>query len=243
MQRYGIPTNQFRLWSASVHGQGVARGNLAAPTCISCHTAHGATPPAVSSVARVCGHCHRDQLERFRDSPHGRAFAQLGLPECERCHGNHGVEATSETLVGLGPESMCGKCHAKGQKAGDTVLVLAAMIRQAHEQADAARTKVDEAARAGLGVSQARIALDEMRTAERRLGNALHDFDPAKLRETTDQVASAAERATAIAKGETRTQRRSRFAFVPVVLLLAAHLALLLAKIRRTPAEPRQEGT
>ena len=47
MRTYGIPTNQFEEYKTSVHWTALMKsGDLAAPTCASCHGNHGASRPA-----------------------------------------------------------------------------------------------------------------------------------------------------------------------------------------------------
>lgn len=243
MSVYKLPTHQHASWKDSVHGQGIARGNLGAATCVDCHTAHAATPPAVTSVARVCGRCHADQRERFRTSPHARAFERLGFPECEQCHGNHGVARTSPSMIGLGPDGVCGKCHEEGQKGTDGVKTLAAMIQDSHKKAAAARAAVQQAELAGLPLADARAGLEQVHTAELRLGNALHDFDPKKLKVATDEVASAAERVHA-SLAQANSGRRSYGRFVVVVAgLVLLHLAFLLLRIRRLGTSEAETST
>jgi predicted CXXCH cytochrome family protein len=241
MGRYGIRSDQHALWSGSVHGNGVSAGNLAAPTCTSCHGSHGASPPAVSSIARVCGRCHSEQLERFLESPHARPFAQLGFPECEQCHGNHAVGRATEALLGLGPQAICAKCHAQGQKASRAIRDLSEMVGRAHASADAARGAAADAARVGYLSAETGVALDELHTAEIRVANVLHSFDAEKLRRASESVSAAAERATRSvdrSHGERRAQKRGYLLFAALCLL---HLVLLVLKMRTLPltrAEP-----
>src|SRR5205823_3863345 len=59
MTDYKIPTDQFQKYTQSVHWKTMTvKGDLAAPTCNSCHGNHGAAPPGVSWVGNVCGQCH-----------------------------------------------------------------------------------------------------------------------------------------------------------------------------------------
>jgi len=51
--------NTYHEYLSSVHAkQLLDGGNLRAPTCVSCHGVHGAVPPEVGDVNKVCGRCH-----------------------------------------------------------------------------------------------------------------------------------------------------------------------------------------
>ena len=59
MAEYKIATDQFQKYTRSVHWTTMSvKGDLAAPTCNSCHGNHGAAPPGISWVGDACGQCH-----------------------------------------------------------------------------------------------------------------------------------------------------------------------------------------
>ncbi len=68
------------------------KGDLSSPSCNDCHGNHGAVPPGVESISKVCGTCHVLNMELFEQSPHKKAFDENDYPECESCHGNHLVK-------------------------------------------------------------------------------------------------------------------------------------------------------
>ena len=75
MAPYGIRTDQYELYRASVHGAALLeRGDTAAPACNDCHGNHGAVPPGVQSVANICGKCHGREASLFR------AYARIFRP-------------------------------------------------------------------------------------------------------------------------------------------------------------------
>ena len=112
MAQYKIPTNQYSLYVKSVHGIALLeKGDLGAPSCNDCHGNHGAVPPGVESISKVCGSCHTLNMELFEKSIHKQAFDKENLPECETCHGNHGITNATDELLGTGENSVCIKCH------------------------------------------------------------------------------------------------------------------------------------
>ena len=113
---YGIA----ETYAKSIHGQLLARGDPRGPVCIDCHTSHQIIQPTknvfkLTSDER-CGHCHRDRLERYRETYHGKAIA-LGRSEvatCFDCHGHHDVLPTRDPRSRLAPErrlAVCQQCH------------------------------------------------------------------------------------------------------------------------------------
>ena len=60
------------------HGQGIAKGDLKAPVCSDCHTAHAILQPTESAFRMqstpICGSCHKDKLSTYHDTFH----SQLG---------------------------------------------------------------------------------------------------------------------------------------------------------------------
>lgn len=108
-------------FSAGVHGQLLAKGNLEAPACQTCHTPH-AIQRAESmqwqlKVIGQCGTCHLDRIATFRDTFHGQvtALGSRSVAGCADCHGPHEVLPSSDPRSPTAPANLvatCGKCHA-----------------------------------------------------------------------------------------------------------------------------------
>jgi formate dehydrogenase gamma subunit len=117
----------------SVHGQGAARGEREAATCLDCHSEHateslkGATGRKISE--QICSKCHRserintkfrlpkDRVETFFESYHGLAsqFGSTRAANCASCHGYHLVLPSAEPRSMIHPDNLlktCGECHA-----------------------------------------------------------------------------------------------------------------------------------
>ena len=126
MKASGLATDQYEKYTQSVHGKALyEKGDImGAPTCNDCHGNHGATPPAITSVANVCGTCHVRNREFFAHSRHKEVFDEAELPECSTCHSYHLIIPTSDAMLGTGPESLCMECHEEG----DTALQVAASM-------------------------------------------------------------------------------------------------------------------
>ena len=195
MQGYGLPSlSQVDDYQSSVHYRALSvEGNLAAPTCQSCHGSHGATPPGVTSIADVCGTCHAHNRDFFEKSPHRDAFASLGAASCVQCHGNHAIQTAGEYML-VGPNSVCLTCHAPDDNGGQRAQEMATSIRQLDGDIQRARETMEQAERAGVDMSQ---AMSELTNAHNRLVMArttIHSLDGAKVAaETTAGLRIAAE--------------------------------------------------
>ncbi len=99
-------------------------------TCSDCHKVHQIRPPSDPAagtyplnVPETCGACHSDpqrmtrhglgtdQLEKYRNSVHGRMIfdqGDLSAPVCNDCHGNHGAAPPGVGSI----RYVCGQCHA-----------------------------------------------------------------------------------------------------------------------------------
>jgi predicted CXXCH cytochrome family protein len=166
MKGYGIPTDQHAGYRASVHYAALTEhGDLSAPTCVTCHGNHGATPPGVASVQFVCANCHVFQAQLFAGSPHKAAFEQASLPGCVTCHSNHRILAPTDAMLGAGPKSICTSCHTQG----DTGYQAATALQQSIASLSAAIARSDEildrAERSGMEVSQAKLEQAQARDA------------------------------------------------------------------------------
>jgi predicted CXXCH cytochrome family protein len=109
-------------YEAGIHGKAVAAGNLKAPVCTDCHTAHAILQPTEAAFRMqstpICGSCHKDKLSTYRDTFH----SQLGLlggyvqtARCWDCHGAHEILPESDPRSPVNKANLvktCGQCHA-----------------------------------------------------------------------------------------------------------------------------------
>jgi cytochrome b subunit of formate dehydrogenase len=112
------------IYNKSIHGQLLAKGDPRGPVCIQCHSAHQIETPASAHFKAgsdlVCGKCHADRLEHYRDTYHGKAMA-LGkantasaVAACYDCHGHHDVLRVADPNSHLSPGNIvntCRQCH------------------------------------------------------------------------------------------------------------------------------------
>ena len=113
------------IYNKSIHGQLLAKGDPRGPVCIQCHSAHQIETTSTHFKATsdmVCGKCHADRLEHYRDTYHGKAMA-LGkantanaVAACYDCHGHHDVRRAADPesrLSSVNIVNTCKQCHPK----------------------------------------------------------------------------------------------------------------------------------
>ncbi len=234
MAPYGIPTDQFDLYTGSVHGIALIKNrDLAAPTCNSCHGNHGATPPGVDSVANVCGQCHVIQWDMFKKSPHQKAFAEGNLPACVTCHEHHGIRKTSDDMLGTDQGSICLNCHDKDSKGYAAAAEMKAGIVRLRGDLDSAQQLLHKAETAGMEVSKPLYDLAEGKDRLVLARVNVHYFNPSSLNKVLaegDTIAEASQK-SGVKALEDLAYRRKGLAVSVVILLVM--ISLLLLKIRQ----------
>ena len=109
-------------YMGGVHGKAVSAGNLNAPVCTDCHTAHAILQPTAAAFRMqstpICGSCHKEKLSTYRDTFHSQLGSLGGYVEtarCWDCHGAHDVLPASDPNSPIAPANLvatCGRCHA-----------------------------------------------------------------------------------------------------------------------------------
>ncbi len=128
------------LYSKSLHGKAVARGDALAPHCVTCHGNHDILPvkdthSAVTpmKIPFVCGQCHQEGtpvsrnrqiaqdniLGNYSESIHGEALLKKGLavaPTCATCHTAHSILPHTDPASSINRKNIantCTKCHTQ----------------------------------------------------------------------------------------------------------------------------------
>ncbi|MEJ2007779.1 MAG: cytochrome c3 family protein [Acidobacteriota bacterium] len=233
MKGYKIPTNQFALWKKSVHAAALEGGDTSAPTCSTCHGNHGATPPGVKSVANVCGTCHAMNEQLFEKSPHGAAFAAMGLPGCVQCHSNHEIVPPQDSWVGTSSKSICMTCHVKGDngyKAAEAISGGLEKLKSTYHKADGV---LNTAEKSGMEVSSARVEMTSAHSDLIKARVAVHSFNASDVLKITNQGVATTQKAyeAGIAALHERDYRRKGLAIALIAIVLA--ISGLYFKIRR----------
>jgi predicted CXXCH cytochrome family protein len=109
-------------YQGGIHGKALAAGNLKAPVCTDCHTAHAILQPTEAAFRMqstpICGSCHKDKLSTYRDTFHSQLGALGGYVEtarCWDCHGAHEILPASDPRSPIAKGNLvatCARCHA-----------------------------------------------------------------------------------------------------------------------------------
>jgi hypothetical protein len=178
---------QVADYKSSVHYASLKeQGNLSAPTCVTCHSSHGAIPPGARSIADVCGTCHANNRQYFEKSVHAAAFAEMDIRGCVQCHGNHAVQRSDERML-AGPDSVCLTCHLEDDAGAERARMMAAKIRELDSAILLARETLQQADHAGMDVNAATAELARAHSQLVMSRTAIHSLDATEVDSIIDQ--------------------------------------------------------
>ena len=112
-------------YSAGIHGRALRAGNLRAPVCIDCHTAHQISDVRLVAwqerTTATCGKCHQGRLTTYDDTFHAQvsALGYIEAAHCWDCHGEHDILPASDPKSPVAAANLvatCGKCHSGATK-------------------------------------------------------------------------------------------------------------------------------
>ncbi len=259
MEPYGIPTNQYALYQASVHGKALLENqDVRAPTCASCHGSHDAKPPNSTEVVQVCGKCHTATQALYEESKHSRLAVG---PKCWTCHGTHDVAQPDEsrffhltdtafecttchnpsdrTLV-LNPDRFakdtdrrCDTCHHSGSQIYAQAQGIHDTLDRANQAYLSAQARIKEAAAAGMIVADADVQLTEARTSLIRARAAVHTTKLTSVAELADAAGTKAADAQAFADARLQESIFRRQAMIVVLVIILINVVLLYLLKRR----------
>ena len=237
MKGYRIPTNQLEEYEQSVHAYALfEKKDLSAPVCNDCHGNHGAAPPEVTSIAYVCRQCHTSTGELFSNSPHKTAFDELGISECEACHGNHKIFPSSDDMLGTGEKAVCIQCHDPDSRPYEMASRIKKMLDDFIEKTNSSSVLLEQADEKGVEVSDPKFKLREAGTLLIMVRNLTHSLDiPAieeKIQEGEKVVLEVQEAGQAALK-EATFRRRGLIISTFFVFLLAIALYLKIRLIEK----------
>jgi hypothetical protein len=160
MASYGLPADTYEKYAKGVHGRLLLEERVTGvPTCAECHGNHGASPPGVGEVVNVCGSCHVNQRQYYKDSPHA---AHAGTREvCVTCHGNHEIARPDDTLYTGAYRGACGSCHEASSRSYKKAKLIAASFAGAKGAIEEARNRFKEARARAIPVEQWEQQLEE----------------------------------------------------------------------------------
>ncbi|HEX7077527.1 MAG TPA: cytochrome c3 family protein [Candidatus Eisenbacteria bacterium] len=190
MRRYGIKQDVAADYKLGVHGKAFLEGgNSAAPECTRCHGSHGATPPGIGDVEKVCGQCHGTVRSYFLAGPHKAGMDKADEPECAACHDHHKTKPATVAML----DTVCLECHDQGSKEVKLAATFKTMAVEASDRIDGAERLVEEAARIPLYVDDYKSRLTDARTALLEAYPVMHALDAAQVEPHTRRARSIAE--------------------------------------------------
>ncbi len=239
MKPYGIPTNQLADYRASVHYEALTGGDLSSPTCATCHGNHGAAPPGVGSIERVCGTCHIFQQQLFDKSPHKDPWQAEKIAACLTCHDNHRVEHTRDAMLARVPDSPCVQCHTSDDDGGRTAQRIYADITGLDASLRGAAAAIDRAERAGMEVGEARLTLSNGSEKLIKARVDVHTMSPAPVEEDTAEgrkFALQAHQAGQQSLAEYAFRRKGLALSLVAIAFVVGTLWLLIRSLERPSA-------
>ena len=228
-----VPTNQFALYSQSVHGKALfEKDDMAAPACNDCHGNHGAVPPNTRDISLVCGNCHGREGELFAKSRVSAAFLLQGKRGCVTCHSNHGVQPPTDAMLSTGPGGVCVGCHApgsEGERGAATIITRFNAFKGTLARADSLLSLAEVR---GMETSQARERLKAAQDGLVGARASIHSFDVAFVTAAIEEGDAHARAAGTGAEDALRDWRTRRIGLALSLIVILALIGLLVAKIR-----------
>lgn len=195
MEGTGISTDQFEKYSISVHGVALLEDmDVGAPACNDCHGNHGAIPPSVFSISDICGSCHVNNRDLFKDSHLSDIFLNAGLNQCEGCHNYHDIlNPTDEDLLWK-DKANCIECHQETTDiAGELGTTFYDIITKLKNKIDLANEKVASAENMGMEVSDIFFDLEEAHKILIQTRTSIHSFNLEYVTETASSGYKSAD--------------------------------------------------
>jgi DnaJ-class molecular chaperone len=236
MADHKLPSDVYAKYAKSVHFEALTKkGDLSSPTCNSCHGNHGAAPPQVASVANVCGTCHTIFADQFKQSPHAKAFADMGLPGCVTCHENHEIVHPVDAFLSTGTDGKCGACHEAGTEGARAAAAMYADITALKTSTEQARAALQREAEAGMLTTKAQFELSRADEDLTKARADVHMFRPYTVQQTVAGGLTIATTAKAEAVRLSKERGFRRKGLGLSLVLIALSIAALVAKIRTLP--------
>jgi len=233
MSSYGKEARVLADYMNGVHGRELLEEqNRRAPSCTSCHGVHGATPPGIGDVTKVCGTCHSAVRSALQAGPHGGLASESGIPECTVCHGNHlfgapRVESIQET---------CLDCHEETSTAPKVLERMSVLLDRAGEEVEKAQEMILLAKQVPLYVEGYQARLEQARTKLLEAEPVVHSLSLEELEPFTREARSLGEEIQAELQGELSERRFRRLGLIIFWFYVLLSVWILLRLRRRTLA-------
>lgn len=234
MDGYGLDHTVVDQFTSSVHGVALLQDDvLSSPSCSDCHGSHGARPPRVSELGRVCGNCHSVVERLFDESPHAAPAREGVIDECVACHDSHATpEPSSAMLAGQG-HGNCATCHGSADDPGARAAAgLYATLTEVDQRLTQARERVRLAASRGLFLSEEHGYLADAEDLRARMRAMTHTLSQERLKDLMNRAEGMIEQTYQGVRTRER-KLRDRKIFTGIFLGMTLFLAGVLHTYRR----------
>ena len=209
--------------------------DLSAPVCNDCHGNHGATPPGIESISKVCGSCHALNAELFSASPHKKAFDEKKYPECETCHGNHEILIAKDQLLGVDDGAICLKCHSENEN--EKGYFIAKEMKKLTDSLiisdSVAKNLIYQAEQKGMDVEEIKFNLREAHQARLEGRTIVHSFNETKFKEVTDKGFKSSDLAISEAKAAIDEFYFRRYGLVVALAIISFLIVIIFLYIKK----------
>jgi len=204
MGKYGLKDDPYADFLAGRHGEALLeRQDASAPSCARCHGAHGASPPGVGDVNKICGQCHPTARAHFIEGPHKAAMDAAGLPECASCHGNHKIVKADVASL----ETVCQDCHDEGSKEVELGTKMKTLYGAAEADVASAQSVLDQAAAIPLYVEDYEARLAEAKTSLTEALPAMHSVRLPEVEQLTGRARSIGHQVESEIRGKLESRK------------------------------------
>ncbi|MCE9582356.1 MAG: cytochrome c3 family protein [Planctomycetes bacterium] len=233
MKRHGLKSNAPKDYGESVHAKLLEKGDLSAPTCITCHGNHGATPPGVRDIIHVCGKCHVKEQELFSQTKHFALTEKGEFQSCVTCHRNHLIRTKQEDI-----RKSCKLCHGdETDPARIRFTSIFATIRGAEALFQGAKDRVQRLGHAGIPVDEEEALLEEAKTGVLRLAPMQHTLDESKVLATAQEAEATISEINRRLDGKERAESWKKKSILPIWGFLLGMAGLFWLKLGRIKKE------
>jgi hypothetical protein len=231
-----LPVKQLSDWKQSVHAAALEHGDSSAPTCSTCHGAHGVKAASTIKAEDVCGQCHVREADLYKASPKKAIFEKGDHNACVTCHEKHKIVQPHDSWISMKDRvSPCAACHDDSMKGAKEIALVQDSLRRLSAGSERATEVLDRAERAGMLVDDGRQALREAREQQIQARVMVHTFAVKPFSAAADagiKAASRAEQSGYDALAELQFRRKG---LAVATALILGFLATLGLYIRRLP--------
>jgi hypothetical protein len=143
----------------------------------------------VQSVEFVCGRCHINTEEAFRESPHQEAVNTGRMSPCSSCHRHHDIEHPTHEML----RTTCRSCHQNDNGPFELAERLHRIATDAEERLKRAQALIHEGKELGLVTSEWEGMVQDARTNLLQLAVVQHALLPHRVEQHAAAVVAVEE--------------------------------------------------